>query len=80
MAEAVRLRDKIQTFITHSIQTFVFKEVPLLRMMGIGGWLLLEAVDAASQEAKRLRSLLEEDPSLAIYEGVPPLLLHGKGS
>ncbi|KAA6400332.1 MAG: hypothetical protein EZS28_004141 [Streblomastix strix] len=48
-------------------------------MMRQGGWVLLDGVESAPHEVERLMSLLEEEPTLAIYEGVRPLIFHGRG-
>ncbi|KAA6378241.1 MAG: putative AAA family ATPase midasin, partial [Streblomastix strix] len=53
-----------------STRNFVFKEGILLRMMRQGGWVLLDGVESAPHEVERLMSLLEENSTLAIYEGV----------
>ena len=38
-----------------------------------GDWILLDDINFAPQEIERLMSLLEEEPSLMIYENDPPL-------
>jgi hypothetical protein len=43
-----------------------------------GGWILLDGVEAAPHEVERLMSLLEENPTLSIYESVKPLYFHAK--
>lgn len=48
-------------------------------MMRSGGWILLDGVESAPHEVERLMSLLEEQPTLAIYEGVKPLIFHAPG-
>ncbi|KAA6381216.1 MAG: hypothetical protein EZS28_023257, partial [Streblomastix strix] len=45
-------------------------------MMRQGGWVLLDGVESAPHEVERLMSLLEENPTLAIYESVKPLIFH----
>jgi hypothetical protein len=80
LAEAKKLEAKVREFIARSVQNFVFKEGPLLKMMRQGGWVLLDAVDSAPHEVERLMSLLEEDPTLAVYEGVRPLRFYSRGS
>jgi MoxR-like ATPase len=75
--EAEFLADEIDRFLSSSIRNFVFKEGSLLRMMRYGGWILLDGVDPVPQEVERLMSLLEEEPSLAIYEGIRPLIFYG---
>ncbi|KAA6394275.1 MAG: putative Midasin, partial [Streblomastix strix] len=78
-ADAKQLYDKIISFQQRSARNFVFKEGILLRMMRQGGWVLLDGVESAPHEVERLMSLLEEEPTLAIYEGVRPLIFHGRG-
>jgi MoxR-like ATPase len=80
LAEAKKLETRVKEFIARSVQNFVFKEGPLLKMMRQGGWVLLDAVDSAPHEVERLMSLLEEDPTLAVYEGVWPLRFYSRGS
>jgi hypothetical protein len=41
-------------------------------------WILLDRIEAATHEIKRLRSLLEENPTLTINESVQLLLFHTK--
>ncbi|KAA6387670.1 MAG: hypothetical protein EZS28_016803, partial [Streblomastix strix] len=69
----------IVEFQQQSARNFIFKEGILLRMMRQGGWVLLDGVESAPHEVERLMSLLEENPTLAIYEGVRPLIFHGHG-
>ncbi|KAA6398497.1 MAG: putative midasin nuclear AAA ATPase [Streblomastix strix] len=74
-----QLIEKIINFQKQSARNFVFKEGILLRMMRSGGWILLDGVESAPHEVERLMSLLEEQPTLAIYEGVKPLIFHAPG-
>jgi MoxR-like ATPase len=80
LVELKRLNNAIQRFLAQSVQNFVFKEGPLLKRVRQGGWVLLDGVDAAPHEVERLMSLLEEDPTLAVYEGVAPLRFVAKRS
>jgi hypothetical protein len=77
---AAKLRNKIETLIGNSAQNFIFKEGPLLKMMRVGGWILLDGVDSAPHEVERLMLFLEEEPTLSFYEGVRPLLSFRKDS
>ncbi|KAA6391978.1 MAG: putative NEK protein kinase, partial [Streblomastix strix] len=69
----------IAEFQQQSTRNFIFKEGILLRMMRQGGWILLDGVESAPHEVERLMSLLEEEPTLAVYEGVNPMIFHGRG-
>ncbi|KAA6375324.1 MAG: putative AAA family ATPase midasin, partial [Streblomastix strix] len=77
--DSKQLITDIAEFQQQSTRNFVFKEGILLRMMRQGGWVLLDGVESAPHEVERLMSLLEEEPTLAIYEGVRPLIFHGRG-
>ncbi|KAA6402261.1 MAG: hypothetical protein EZS28_002207, partial [Streblomastix strix] len=70
----------IVEFQQKSARNFIFKEGILLRMMRQGGWILLDGVESAPHEVERLMSLLEENPTLTIYESVKPMVFHGRGA
>jgi hypothetical protein len=63
-----------------STQNFVLKESMLLKMLRKGGWILLDGVDSAPHKVERLMPLLEKNPTLSIYEGVPPIIFYSSGS
>jgi midasin (ATPase involved in ribosome maturation) len=71
------LGQKINAFVSQGAQNFVFKEAPLLKMIRQGGWVLLDSVDSAPHEVEQLMSLLEENPTLSVYDGVHPLHFYG---
>ena len=52
---------------------FKFNESILINAMKKGEWILLEDIHYAPQEIERLMSLLEENPTLTIYENSPIL-------
>ena len=52
---------------------FNFKLSALVRAMKEGDWILLDDINFAPQEIEGLMSLLEEDPTLKIYENDPVL-------
>ena len=52
---------------------FKFNESILINAMEKGEWVLLEDIHYAPQEIERLMSLLEENPTLTIYENSPIL-------
>ena len=51
--------------------TFNFQESILLKSMEKGEWILLEDIHYAKDEIERLMSLLEENPTLTVYEKFP---------
>ena len=51
--------------------TFKFQESILLKSMEKGEWILLEDIHYAKDEIERLMSLLEENPTLTVYEKFP---------
>ncbi|KAA6403970.1 MAG: hypothetical protein EZS28_000496, partial [Streblomastix strix] len=79
-SDSKQLITDIVEFQQQSARNFIFKEGILLRMMRQGGWVLLDGVESAPHEVERLMSLLEENPTLTIYEGVRPMIFHGRGA
>ncbi|KAA6398400.1 MAG: putative serine/threonine-protein kinase PLK4 [Streblomastix strix] len=77
--DTIQLIVDIAEYQQKSTRNFVFKEGILLKMMRQGGWVLLDGVESAPHEVERLMSLLEENPTLTIYEGVRPMIFHGRG-
>ena len=56
--------------------TFKFNESILLKSMEKGEWILFEDIQYAKEEIERLMSLLEEKPTLTVYENSPILFFY----
>jgi midasin (ATPase involved in ribosome maturation) len=77
--KAKEISKKMQDFLGQSSQMFVFKEGAVIEALRNGNWLLLDGVESAPSEVERLMSLFEEIPSLAIWEGIQPIIFYTSG-
>ncbi|ORX59905.1 hypothetical protein BCR36DRAFT_408277 [Piromyces finnis] len=64
---------KLEKYSTLSFTNFEFKKSLLLNAMEKGEWILIDDLNYAPQEIERLMPLLEESPSLTIFEQSPQI-------
>ena len=68
-----QIRFQLKSLNGIKITNFDFKLSALVKAMKEGDWVLLDDINFAPQEIEGLMSLLEEEPTLKIYENSPPL-------
>ena len=71
--EFINLKLQINTLSGIKKTHFNFQLSALVKAMKEGDWVLLDDINFAPQEIEGLMSLLEEEPTLKIYENDPPL-------